>query len=94
MLDQVFEDIRVQMDKLTGLFDDLSNVQEAAQDLRDADEDSPWVLRYLNSETQCAVMLSGKAEFICSLMAENLKKLEAYIRASMENPYEVPTSND
>jgi len=94
MLDKVFEDIRVRMDKLTGLFQDLQQVQDAACDLRDADEDSPWVLRYLNSETQCAAMLSGKAEFICKLMAEKLKELEAYIRASLENPYEVPTIND
>ncbi len=94
MLNQVFEDIRLRIDKLTGLCDDLQRVQDAACDLRDADEDSPWVLRYLNSETQCASMLSGKADFICKLMADKLKELEDYIRASLENPYEVPTIND
>jgi hypothetical protein len=77
MTDEVYNEVQRKMLKLEGLNADLNNVHDAICDLRDADEDAPWVLRYLLNETTCMGMLHNKAEAILRFMQEEANALAA-----------------
>ena len=77
MTDEVYNEVQRKMLKLEGLNADLNNVHDAICDLRDADEDAPWVLRYLLNETTCMGMLHNKASAILQFMQEEANALAA-----------------
>ena len=75
MSDEIFDEVQRRMLKLEGLNADLNNVHDAICDLRDADEDAPWVMRYLLNETTCMQMLHTKANGILQFMRDEANEL-------------------
>ena len=79
MTDEVYNEVQRKMHKLEGLRADLEELHDAICDLRDADEDSPWVLRYLRDQTICMESLHGKARAILQFMQEEAMAMTAVI---------------
>jgi len=79
MTDEVYNEVQRKMYKLEGLRADLEELHDAICDLRDADEDSPWVLRYLRDQTICMESLHGKARAILQFMQEEAMAMTAVI---------------
>ena len=75
MSDEIFDEVQRKMHKLEGLRADLEELHDAICDLRDADEDAPWVLRYLLNETMCMQMLHNKANAILQFMRDEANEL-------------------
>lgn len=79
MTDEVYNEVQRKMHKLEGLRADLEELHDAICDLRDADEDSPWVLRYLRDQTQTMEGLHGKASAILQFMQDEAMAMTAVI---------------
>ena len=79
MTDEVYNEVQRKMHKLEGLRADLEELHDAICDLRDADEDSPWVLRYLRDQTICMESLHGKARAILQFIQEEAMAMTAVI---------------
>jgi len=79
MTDEVYNEVQRKMHKLEGLRSDLEELHDAICDLRDADEDSPWVLRYLRDQTICMESLHGKARAILQFIQDEAMAMTAVI---------------
>ena len=79
MTDEVYNEVQRKMHKLEGLRADLEELHDAICDLRDADEDSPWVLRYLRDQTICMESLHGKASAILQFIQDEAMAMTAVI---------------
>lgn len=67
--------MRQHANKIDGLLYDLNRVMDVMEDIRDADEDSPWELLYLRDETQTLQNLTGKRDFIVNLIQKEAEEM-------------------